>query len=1084
MTIPDAWLIEHCSDRFPLKFGFCEAESERVQLTISRSVLIRSNVSEDELQADLKAGMTVESRSDGNSFIICGSQFRLIVRPSNGPVSNVPTAVVVSINPVMVPRRRYLVQPLSVSIEPFDREAKCDLPRLAEIFINAKSVRRKRENLVKQARRQLPPADRRAPQGNRKLAAIVNRNAGHLLALLEALKLRVTTAPEQHVTGTVVSCIEGTLTLTTASSSSAIDTRSKQTIATHDGRLIHCRVDEVGSDSANGRISLIVPAELSIPPGTQLQLSQIQRFALQPNLTAVRSFLSGNVDGNWNHLAGLLCQPGGLPPFDPPSLPYFHLEDSDLQPGFQFSEEQKRAIAGAVHTPHTLLIQGPPGTGKTSVIAETVLQLIDRGERILLLAPMHVALDEVLLRLSQEPSVFPIRVSWTETKVRNDLQRYLPDQVAATYLRQARTPDKSNAKIWRQELAVIEPVRQAVASYLDLKKQYLDYDQTIRTGSAELQESQRRYDEAIKVMSDSEAIDVKQAVQLHEQIRASKQRLEHLKLEQPKISGPGRIAWAQATGELKQRIRTSERRLAQLRQRVAAISQRTTAREQEMFDRALDQASLRERFARELIDAEQNIGTARDRLAEARDHLSQLTGLDAETVEDEHWVSREQELTAQIDTVTKFIKLELRWFELTGQADGRPEHEISELFGAQLRQSANVVCATTGGAASLDDVDFDTLILDEASRVTDSEFLIGAVRARRWILVGDEQQLPPFVEPTDEHHLHALAASRLVDRKRAKDLAAATDLLAVQWHEELELRAFRRDAVVAAAEALRATDQWPTHRRSFEKLASRLGRRTQERAVLKLMRKHVVQSLFERCLPTTSRGLVVRLTAQRRMIEPIASLVNQPIYNGAFTTPPPQETQPSVRSFALPAFRTPVVFMDTAARGRDACDQHDGSGFINELEADWVCRVCRNLEDVLQEQDQSMSVSVLTFYKKQAQLIRQRLGHPHLGDFSRVQFKVIGVIDSIQGQQSDIVILSFCRASIRPRLSPDYGRWLQDVRRVNVALTRARRGMVMVGHRPTLERLTAVPKAGRLYQHIFEMLETRKDVMSIIKDAG
>jgi hypothetical protein len=56
--------------------------------------------------------------------------------------------------------------------------------------------------------------------------------------------------------------------------------------------------------------------------------------------------------------------------------------------------------------------------------------------------------------------------------------------------------------------------------------------------------------------------------------------------------------------------------------------------------------------------------------------------------------------------------------------------------------------------------------------------------------------------------------------------------------------------------------------------------------------------------------------------------------------------------------------------------------------------------------------------------------------FRRLSFERIDPIDRIQGQQSDLVFISFCRS--RPHPGRDFGQWLQDLRRLNVACTRAR----------------------------------------------
>src|SRR5439155_7503572 len=70
-------------------------------------------------------------------------------------------------------------------------------------------------------------------------------------------------------------------------------------------------------------------------------------------------------------------------------------------------------------------------------------------------------------------------------------------------------------------------------------------------------------------------------------------------------------------------------------------------------------------------------------------------------------------------------------------------------FKAALMARAQVVGATCigfAGAAGTLEAQFDLCIVDEASRATPTEALVPMARARRWILVGDPRQLPPFVD--------------------------------------------------------------------------------------------------------------------------------------------------------------------------------------------------------------------------------------------------------------------------------------------------------------------------------------------------
>ncbi|WP_438002338.1 AAA domain-containing protein [Sorangium sp. So ce185] len=97
----------------------------------------------------------------------------------------------------------------------------------------------------------------------------------------------------------------------------------------------------------------------------------------------------------------------------------------------QENDAQHRAVALALASPDLCVIDGPPGTGKTTVICEIIRNLVARGERVLLVAPTHVALDHVLQRIGDEPSIFALRIGWPDT-VDERAHRFLVDHRGAS----------------------------------------------------------------------------------------------------------------------------------------------------------------------------------------------------------------------------------------------------------------------------------------------------------------------------------------------------------------------------------------------------------------------------------------------------------------------------------------------------------------------------------------------------------------------------------------------------------------------------------------------------------------------------
>ncbi len=63
------------------------------------------------------------------------------------------------------------------------------------------------------------------------------------------------------------------------------------------------------------------------------------------------------------------------------------------------TEEQRAFVSKALGTEDFAFLEGPPGSGKTTAICEIIQQLVEKGKRVLLCASTHVAIDNVLERL-------------------------------------------------------------------------------------------------------------------------------------------------------------------------------------------------------------------------------------------------------------------------------------------------------------------------------------------------------------------------------------------------------------------------------------------------------------------------------------------------------------------------------------------------------------------------------------------------------------------------------------------------------------------------------------------------------------
>ena len=165
------------------------------------------------------------------------------------------------------------------------------------------------------------------------------------------------------------------------------------------------------------------------------------------------------------------------------------------------------------------------------------------------------------------------------------------------------------------------------------------------------------------------------------------------------------------------------------------------------------------------------------------------------------------------------------------------------------------------------------------------------------------------------------------------------------------------------------------------------------------------------------------------------------IYGGQLRSAVAASDRPPVSGFVWPVSDAPLAFIETGGPPRGAQEESDGSDSKrNPAEAERVLTV---LDGVLSAGEVSTSqIGVVTPYKAQVRLLRS-MWRERGGAQSR-QLEIASV-DNFQGREKELVIFSAVRANRGGRVG-----FLADWRRLNVLLTRARRGLVVVGCGATL----------------------------------
>lgn len=1077
-----------------------------------------------EIEFDLRRGLAVQSTSwttrDGQPKVcVAGTRWRVVVRPQSAKNSPRTLAVLDGIDLIDVPTRQTQFVPPGVSFhqiwdeipaDPNDwgREYSACCSRLREIerhdadlASGLRDLRERRSRGLRDVNRSLntPRID----------STVQERTAAHGMIRRKFSALRVMMDLLRHRSDQDKKCFSATVVQGDLAEPDRSDNASESK------QFVTLRINEpvpAGLFTEDGLLELYVPdrsrpkrtrirtmrddpdaltleldlAADSLGQSELIEVHTVARFGMWAHQRAIHDLFEERVEGYWPALAQLLCSPNDLAsPAPADGVQYF----CDIEPDRpKLNEQQRAAVAGAIGSDYAFCIQGPPGTGKTTVICELVQHLLAKRERVLLVAPTHVAIDEVLRRIGTREGVRALRLSWDDDKVAHDTRRFMPDSIIDLFLQDVGKGRHGKQLRWsatRLSLAGAVERLERLARLCELASHTIreeDQARAIAARAGQLLFAERP--ELHSVAADMNAR-IPAAELAIAQFASQHTAAEHdVKVLLAQAPWPTRILGWFGLGSI-----------SQARRRCSELLGVRTEKERQLRDFIQRRESADARLA----ELEQASSSA-EQAAEAAVTKADNARRDRETAETEcraHPLIGEQSLEPDAirALVATFLDRDLRLGNYSRLAErfdelivaARQESQDLDGLRRELVAMTNLFCCTTTGVAGspeLRDVVFDTLIVDEASRVTDSEFLIGAVRARRWVLVGDEYQLPPYVEQNDEHFIHALSALHQTSIS-GEPLEKAVDALGNLWEEDDELHRFRRESVLRVAERIRASGEWDsTYRAAYqtgiEYLTGEVG--DPSRALLQAMRESLIHSLFERVVQICPQSMKVRLVEQRRMIEPIAAIVSDPVYRGDYQTPAADElARIGVTPLTTPTFPTPITFLDTSLLGIKARDNPVRNSFINETEARWTVEACRTLDrELSQAGEMPTTVSILAFYKAQARLIREQLSRHR---FRRLRFSVIDAIDRIQGQESDIVFLSFCRTSGK-NVSPAFGQWLQDVRRLNVACTRAHRALILVGQRELLERLCANAGAMEFYKHLAFLLDSRPDVMRIVRQFG
>ena len=199
--------------------------------------------------------------------------------------------------------------------------------------------------------------------------------------------------------------------------------------------------------------------------------------------------------------------------------------------------------------------------------------------------------------------------------------------------------------------------------------------------------------------------------------------------------------------------------------------------------------------------------------------------------------------------------------------------------------------------------------------------------------------------------------------------------------------------------------------------------------------KGLERSMFERLFHAGGCHTIV-LSEQYRMRQQLWSWPNDAFYMGGVATARMAERRDPV--LGLP-WDTPLAFVDV--RGREERPRN-GTSYRNEREAQLALELA--LRAITGGSVKAQEIAILTPYAAQNACITQIKARD-----ARLSAVVVHDIDGFQGQERDFIVVSFVRSNSRCEAG-----FVDNSNRVNVILTRARRGLAVLGNEATLRSCT------------------------------
>ncbi|MFJ8941167.1 DEAD/DEAH box helicase [Streptomyces sp. NPDC102365] len=651
------------------------------------------------------------------------------------------------------------------------------------------------------------------------------------------------------------------------------------------------------------------------------------------------------------------------------------LRETAMVPTEELDADQRQAFDKALGVQDMLLVLGPPGTGKT----RTITQIAEARSRagnpgaVLVTAHTNRAVDNVLARLPA--GLTAVRVGHTGSVTAE----------GAPYLLARQASDL--------RIEIVNGTAQSLSLYSDLEHAERWADELssrladLATAVAAQEDAHTKWGQARRAVGGTAQTRVEEVEARLQAVRGQAARADRRAARVVGLAdaADARSGWvvlgtvmASAARLLTRRAATNRTQADDLRASLANIADELVRAEQALDLATRKHPAVTMAHERWLSATEQRATTGKETLTAAHAASAAASPCGTPPSVRAEALGQEEAVENSLSVLSSWMTAHMPLFRARAALLAEWHAEVSgaaEQLHPELIRYADVIAATCIGTASrpeLSDLEFDLAIVDEAGQIGLADTLVPLTRARRVVLVGDHQQLPPFLDTEVE-----------------------------RW-----------------------------------------GKSVPDPTVRELLTKSTLELLVHD-LP---RSHVVELTRQRRMPDVVARFSSDSFYGGRLRTAVHRDHSDLL-------FGSPLAFVDTSKLppGRrhetaadDRTEEPAQRGYVNKAEASLLVSLALHYYRAGREW------AVIVPYRAQIAEITATLAAA-LGDEDTVRLNV-GTVDSFQGGERDVVLYGFTRSNPDRQVG-----FLQELRRFNVAFTRARQQLVLLGD---MEMITSATDKG------------------------